>query len=211
MTKHSQVGAVQLGAPLEPAIYSPAVKVQKAAAYKEIDMCRFQAKLLLLLVMVFSPVFAASLKADTEIKPGTKLMPGQKVTSGKTTLQMTTEGSLVVSRETESGSACIWHTPDNPVPSTIAFCRRDGNFVLTKPDDKQAWSSGTAGKPGASIWVQDDGNVCCFSCDRKQVLWETGTTSLGTSRQHVSRTGAPHVVLLARVDCVEPVVGWSMG
>jgi hypothetical protein len=45
----------------------------------------------------------------------------------------------------------------------------DGNFVVYQ-GTKPLWSTSTGGHPGASLAVQDDGNLVVYGKDKK-VLW----------------------------------------
>jgi hypothetical protein len=45
------------------------------------------------------------------------------------------------------------------VPNCTAIMRADGNLVISNSANNQVWESRTSGHPGASLIVQDDGNL----------------------------------------------------
>ena len=109
-----------------------------------------------------------ALAAVGAIGQSTVLRPGQHVASrdGKTTLNMQTDGNLVVYRD---GKA-VWQCGTRGNHTAM---QADGNLVLYAAGTPM-WSSHTDHNPGAQLTVQTDGNVVIYDVHGK-ALWHTGT------------------------------------
>jgi exopolysaccharide biosynthesis protein len=102
------------------------------------------------------------------LRPGYVLDQGQAVRSmnGDYTLQQQTDGNLVLYR----GKTALWSTQTTG-SGVYALMQTDGNFVVYQ-GTKALWNSGTGGNPGATLAVQDDGNVVVYGKAGK-ALWSS--------------------------------------
>lgn len=100
------------------------------------------------------------------LAPGQKLTTGNEIRSfnGEYSLQQQTDGNLVLYR----GKTPLWSSKTTG-SGVFALMQTDGNFVVYQ-GTKPLWSSNTAGNPGASLAVQDDGNLVVYGKDHR-VLW----------------------------------------
>ncbi|MFH8535020.1 hypothetical protein ACH4GE_42415 [Streptomyces tendae] len=108
---------------------------------------------------------------STRVVSGTTVLgPGESVASDRMKITMRTDGNLVITDENET---VRWssHTKDT---GHKAVFQDDGHFVVYTKADGTAWSSGTAGNPGAQLVIQADGNVVIESAGGA-VLWSAGT------------------------------------
>ncbi|KAG5189380.1 hypothetical protein JKP88DRAFT_301904 [Tribonema minus] len=78
--------------------------------------------------------------------------------NGRNTLHMTEEGLSLYHGTCEVWNACKPDDDDDDEPIKTVM-RRDGNLVILDKAGKELWSSGTAGHPGASLVIQDDGQL----------------------------------------------------
>ena len=84
--------------------------------------------------------------------------------SGEYMLVLQADSNLVLYEKVrhEDGSVVLdpsWAS--NTVDGDVLFAtmREDGNFVLVDADGVTLWESGTDGKPGSFLQLQDDGNL----------------------------------------------------
>jgi hypothetical protein len=63
------------------------------------------------------------------------------------------DGNVVAYR----GTTPTWNSGTSGRATTQLVMQTDGNLVLYGPGDIAVWSSVTAGNPGASLFIADDG------------------------------------------------------
>jgi hypothetical protein len=103
------------------------------------------------------------------------LASGRKVTTGNSvrspngvySLQQQTDGNLVLYK---NGSTAIWSTSTQG-SNVYSVMQTDGNFVVVQ-GTKPLWDTKTAGNPGATLNVQDDGNLVIYSQDHR-AIWSS--------------------------------------
>lgn len=97
------------------------------------------------------------------------LAAGQTATSlnGWYRLVVQADGNLVLYR----GAGALWASNTYAAGSRLVK-QGDGNYVLIDRQNRPVWASGTSGHPGATMFVQDDGNVVVAD---SAALWWTGT------------------------------------
>jgi hypothetical protein len=112
----------------------------------------------------------------TTIKPGEGLKAGEsfKSCSGEFSLDMQTDGNLVVYRSERSGSVARWSSGTAKSDGYVAVMQKDGNFVLYGRHSNPLWSSTTEGHSNVSeLAVQDDGNLVVYAGSHP--LWASNT------------------------------------
>jgi hypothetical protein len=100
------------------------------------------------------------------------LAAGQKLTSGNAvrspngtySLQQQTDGNLVLYR----GRTPLWSSKTSGT-GVFSLMQTDGNLVVYR-GTKALWSTSTGGHAGASLAVQDDGNLVIYGKDHR-VVW----------------------------------------
>ncbi|MFG2631474.1 hypothetical protein [Streptomyces sp. NPDC048473] len=118
-----------------------------------------------------TPVKAATPKWATRVvRATTVISPGESVASNRMRITMGTNGNLVISDE---NGVVRWSSHTEGSGYKAVF-QDDGCLVVYAQDGRTAWSSGTAGNPGAQLVIQDDGNVTIQSASGA-VLWSAGT------------------------------------
>jgi hypothetical protein len=110
---------------------------------------------------------------------GGTLYPGSSVTSvsGLYTLTLQTDGNLV---EYGPGNQALWSSGTNGRTVVDAVMQSDGNFVIYGGTNyaiwASSWSSHVPLQAGASLGVQDDGNIVIRNT-HADPLWSTGTAN----------------------------------
>jgi hypothetical protein len=101
--------------------------------------------------------------------------PLDHVTSanGRFTLQIQTDGNLVLVDYGENPPHPLWATNTSNSDANVAYMQSDGNFVLLDLYGGAWWTSNTAGNPGAYLTVNDSGVLEIFSSWGAQ-LWTSG-------------------------------------
>ena len=94
------------------------------------------------------------------------LMPNQMIVSpsGGHMLMLQADGNMVLYEKVrhEDGSIVLdpsWTSNTVDQKTLFATMREDGNFVLVDADGATLWESGTDGRPGSFLQLQDDGNL----------------------------------------------------
>lgn len=82
------------------------------------------------------------------------------------------DGNLVVRSNMYSGK--IWETNTGGQSIHRACMQGDGNFVLEKRNLKPGWAAGSFNNQGATLIMQDDGNVVIYKFDSHQPAWASG-------------------------------------
>jgi hypothetical protein len=95
------------------------------------------------------------------------LMVGRPLEScdGTVTLSLGTDGNVVGSR----GTTHLYDTGTAGIQVGTAGMQGDGNFVLYDTDGHPRWSTGTAGRPGAYLFVRNDGTTEVV--DQRSAVW----------------------------------------
>jgi hypothetical protein len=93
--------------------------------------------------------------------------------NGRFTLQMQTDGNLVLVDYGENPPRAFWATNTWNSGGNVAYMQRDGNFVLYDLYADALWASNTAGNPGAYLSVNDHGVLEVFS-PTGALLWSSG-------------------------------------
>ena len=76
----------------------------------------------------------------------------------------------------------------SPPPSYKLAQQPDGNLVVSSPDGRVLWNSGTWGRPGARTVMQADGNLVIYAADGRAIWW-TGTWGHPGARLYVQHDG----------------------
>ncbi|MGH3380912.1 MAG: hypothetical protein ACRDP6_39870 [Actinoallomurus sp.] len=99
---------------------------------------------------------------------GQKLTTGNAVRSpnGAYSLLQQTDGNLVLYR----GKTPLWSSKTTG-SGVFSLMQTDGNLVVYR-GTKPLWSTGTGGHAGATLAVQDDGNLVVYGKDKKP-LWSS--------------------------------------
>ncbi|MEU3186694.1 hypothetical protein ABZ707_21195 [Streptomyces sp. NPDC006923] len=122
-------------------------------------------------VKAATPVSAATPEWGTRVVQATTVIgPGESVASNRMRITMGTNGNLVISDE---NGVVRWSSHTEGRGYKAVF-QADGHFVVYTQDNQTAWSSGTAGNPGAQLVIQGDGNVTIQSASGAG-LWSAGT------------------------------------
>lgn len=110
--------------------------------------------------------FSVELPEDVRL-----LTPGGSAISpnGQYRLTLQTDGNLVLS-EVGTGTS-IWQTRTEGIPVNLAVMQADGNFVLYN-GSTPVWLSNTGGNPGASLFVDNSGELRIVSTN-SEVLWKS--------------------------------------
>jgi hypothetical protein len=109
------------------------------------------------LALQFQPSGANAQSAT--LWPGRSLTPGTALRSGNGhILAVQHDGNVVL--YTASG-VLIWSTNTRGYQPLYFLMKPDGNLVLVTTTG-QAWASNTSSNPGASLVVQDDGNLAIY-------------------------------------------------
>jgi hypothetical protein len=106
---------------------------------------------------------------------GQTLGTGGKLVSadGHYTLIMQTDSNLV----TYAWPRPYWASNTsgkNPYNDSILTMQGDGNLVMYSHNHVAIWASNTAGKNGAYLALQNDGNLVVISADGRTALWASG-------------------------------------
>ena len=110
------------------------------------------------------------------IKPGEGLKAGESFEScnGDFTLDMQTDGNLVLYRNEKQGSVARWSTATNRTDGYVAVMQKDGNFVVYGRHSNALWNSRTEGHSDVSeVAVQGDGNLVIYVGNR--FIWASNT------------------------------------
>jgi hypothetical protein len=176
---------------------------------------------------------AQALSVRDTLWPGEVLKPGTSLDrltsrSGQYVLLMQGDGNLVLYRAPFRAQDALWWT------STVnhlccgpgsAVMQGDGNFVVRAPDGGPLWDTHTWGNEnpqlGASIVLQDDGNLVIYSSSTSVIgrhpLWaRSGRTGGGGPANFQSRNvkvcSDVRVPLLGGwLACIESLVWWNAG
>lgn len=76
----------------------------------------------------------------------------------------------------------------SPSPGYKFNQQMDGNLVVSTPDGRVLWNSGTWGRPGAHTVVQPDGNLVVYTSDNRAIWW-TGTWGNPGARLYIQYDG----------------------
>ena len=108
------------------------------------------------------------------LKPGEVLKRGHSLWSnnGQFRLRMQGDGNLVLYIAHSNKKLRSFKT--KRYNATHAHMQGDGNFVISR---KKTWvcQTGTAGKKGAHLILQNDGNLVLYTKNQKKALYSTGT------------------------------------
>jgi hypothetical protein len=110
------------------------------------------------------------------VKPGEGLKAGESFTScsGEFSLDMQTDGNLVLYRSESKGQVSRWSSGTAGTDGYVAIMQGDGNFVVYGRHSNPLWSSVTEGHANVSeVAVQDDGNLVIYVGSRP--LWASNT------------------------------------
>ena len=115
------------------------------------------------------------------LRAGETLAVGQSLTSTNKqySLVMQADGNLVEYRA--SDGAAIWNsrTGGRPLSSDyVTVMQYDGNFVVYDASKTAIWQSGTYGKNGAYMKLQDDGSLTL--CIGSEIIWATSPNPVDT-------------------------------
>jgi len=91
---------------------------------------------------------------------------GVRSPNGTYSLQQQTDGNLVLYR----GKTPLWSSKTTG-SGVFSLMQTDGNFVVYR-GTKPLWSTGSGGHAGATLAVQDDGNLVVYGKDKKP-LWSS--------------------------------------
>ena len=102
--------------------------------------------------------------------------PLDHVTSsdGRFTLQLQTDGNLVLVNYSVNPPQPLWASNTYNSGANVAYMQSDGNFVLYDIYHNARWTSNTQGNPGSSLVIDNDGDMRILS-DFNVVLWQTNT------------------------------------
>ncbi|MGP4001754.1 hypothetical protein [Streptomyces sp. 8N706] len=108
--------------------------------------------------------------SDTFVYASSTLRRNQAWTSGngRTVLRLQSDGNLVLYKD----GRAAWQAPGAWPNGYRAVMQSDGNFVLYDVNGRALWATGTYGRPGAYLAIQDDGNLVVY---RGGALWATNT------------------------------------
>ena len=112
----------------------------------------------------------------TTIKPGQGLKAGEsfRSCSGEFSLDMQTDGNLVVYRAEKQGEVARWSSGTAKTDGYVAVMQTDGNFVVYGRHSNPLWNSTTEGHANVSqLAIQDDGNLVVYA--GAHPLWASGT------------------------------------
>jgi hypothetical protein len=113
------------------------------------------------------PTTATAAGSTGLLQPGARLTAGQSVVSPNRqyTLAQQADGNLVLR---EGPNQALWSTQTHENPGAVATFDTNGNLVVTSKDGRQLWQSATSGA-GASLGVQNDGNVVIYNKAKKGI------------------------------------------
>mmetsp|Transcript_57111 Transcript_57111/g.66741 ORF Transcript_57111/g.66741 Transcript_57111/m.66741 type:complete len:709 (+) Transcript_57111:79-2205(+) len=112
-----------------------------------------------------------------ELYENDKLLSGQSLISknGAYTLRMQQDGNLVLYPLANGRTgASMWASDTSKI--TEAIFQTDSNFVLYDKNSNAPWESGTSGKNGYVITLQDDGNVIMYDTSGN-IMWQIPSAS----------------------------------
>lgn len=118
-----------------------------------------------------APAAPLKMRGVDRLAPGQSLSrnEGLRSKNGRVKLVFQTDGNLVLYGDGRP----LWWT--GPSDATRAVMQTDGNFVLYAGSAPR-WDSGTAGRPGSRLIVQDDGNVATYP-PSGGASWESETSA----------------------------------
>jgi hypothetical protein len=104
------------------------------------------------------------------LNAGEGIERGQSLWSanGRYRLRLQDDGNLVL----YDGDAALWASDTVGAIIHYGQMQEDGNFVLT--GGGPVWATGTDRNPGASLLLQDDGNLVVYARGGR-ALWHTNT------------------------------------
>ena len=106
-----------------------------------------------------------------ELRSPYALAAGDSVSNGKVSLDMQTDGNLVVS---DADGRPLWAAmTQGKGRGDHASFQTDGNLVVSNAKGKAVWGAGSFGHSDAVLVLRADGNVVIE--ENGTVLWETGT------------------------------------
>ncbi|MCJ1688559.1 hypothetical protein [Rathayibacter sp. VKM Ac-2927] len=103
------------------------------------------------------------------LESGQTLAAGQQLTAGPSRAIMQADGNFVV----YTGSTPLWFTGTSGAGNRLVM-QTDGNAVIYGADGSVKWSSGTAGNPGATLFLGGNGNLTVQAGDRGAIWSSTG-------------------------------------
>jgi bacillolysin len=129
---------------------------------------------------------AAKTCKTTTLAVGSCLEHGDCVVSanGCFKLIMQTDGNLVLYRV--SDGFALWNSQTAGTPTLRACMQGDGNFVTysgTLEQPTATFNTVTAGHPGATLEVEDDGHVVIYEAGSPTVLWSVPSAVSPPSRK----------------------------
>jgi serine/threonine protein kinase len=110
----------------------------------------------------------------SDLSAGEVLRPGQYLESPNGRYRLVDDGTNGTLRLSPTGATgcALWLVPRRGYAASIAVMQQDGNFVLYRPGDLGAdWETATAGDPGSSVVLQNDG-VAVLSSPAGVALWQ---------------------------------------
>jgi len=121
----------------------------------------------------------------SSLGPGQSLKPDEKIFSPNSRYELIyqTDGNLVVYDHQENGKP-IWAAASNVPNPGKAEMQYDGNFCIYNSTGNCLQASGTYGKIGAFMQMQDDGNLVIYVGNpvASNALWASKTSN--TFPQH---------------------------
>lgn len=138
----------------------------------------------MVIATLMAPLAIAQTTIQTPVTSPQALAPNDAFVSGdgRFKLKFQTDGNLVL---TKLNSTVLWAinkqigAPPPLLFPVVTDFQPDGNLVVywknaVNTNKHPVWSSNTSGNPGATIDVQNDGNVVIKRANG-QVIWQTNT------------------------------------
>jgi hypothetical protein len=121
---------------------------------------------------------SGALTADQSLSAGAWPLDHVTSTDGRFTLQMQTDGNLVLVDYSVNPPAPLWSTNTWGTSASLAYFQSDGNFAVLDVNGNFLWTSNTGGNPGADLFVLNDGNMEIAIDAQEQgwiPIWSTNT------------------------------------
>lgn len=118
---------------------------------------------------------------DSTLAAGQELRPGWYIRSanGLFQLSMSAAGRLVEALVQPGEVAGVWYMRGPAVAGSTAVMQADGNLVVRAPSGRPVWTSGTAGRPGATLAVTAAADLLLRRGGA--TLWDSRSATLGTT------------------------------